>query len=98
MSDAPAPLSPDELAVAFKKLPGWREENNQLTKTFVFGSFPAALLFVGAVGALAEKQNHHPDMDIRFRKVRLSLSTHDAGGAITIRDTQLAAAIEQFLG
>lgn len=98
MSNAPTPLSPDELAVAFKKLPGWREENSQLTKTFVFGSFLAALSFVNAVGFLAEKQNHHPDVDIRFRKVRLSLSTHDAGNAITHRDTQLAAAIEQFLG
>ncbi len=98
MNDAPAPLTPDELAVAFKKLPGWREEGGHLTKTFVHPSFAAALLFVNAVGTLAEKVNHHPDIDVRFRKVRLALTTHDAGGKITRRDTGLAGAIEQFLG
>lgn len=96
--EAPAALTPDDLAVAFKKLPGWREENSALVKTFVFTSFPQAMTFVSAVAFLAEKQNHHPDIDVRFRKVRLALSTHDAGGAISARDTKLAAAIEQFLG
>lgn len=95
--ETPAALTPDQLAVAFKKLPGWREDNNALVKTFVFPSFTQAITFVGAVAYLAEKQNHHPDIDVRFRKIKLSLSTHDSGGQISERDTKLASAIEQFL-
>ena len=57
--------------------------------------FAAALAFVNAVGAAAEAANHHPDIDIRWNKVHLVLSTHSAGG-LTVLDIALAAAIDRL--
>lgn len=62
-------------------------------KTFTFGSFPAGIEWVRRVADLAEKRDHHPDLDIRYTRVTVSLSTHAAGG-ITTRDIDLAAAID----
>jgi len=59
-------------------------------------SFPAALLSVAAVGQLAETADHHPDIDVRYRKVTLILSTHSAGG-LTEKDFALASKIEMLL-
>ncbi len=72
---------------------GWAIQDETLTKTFVHDSFAAAVGFVAAVGVLAEKAFHHPDIDIRYSKVTISLTTHDAGG-LTEKDTELATAIE----
>jgi 4a-hydroxytetrahydrobiopterin dehydratase len=59
-------------------------------RTFSLPSFPEALLFVGAVGHLAERAEHHPDILIQYRSVTLTLSTHSAGG-LTDQDFALAA-------
>jgi 4a-hydroxytetrahydrobiopterin dehydratase len=75
-----------------RTVPGWAYENGQITRTFQLPSFPAALLFVNTVGHFAEQVGHHPDIDIRYNKVKLSISTHDVGG-ITDKDFALARRI-----
>jgi 4a-hydroxytetrahydrobiopterin dehydratase len=69
---------------------GWREEDGALVREFELGSFPAAIAFVSCVAELAERENHHPDIDIRYRRVTLRWSTHSAGG-ITDRDREMAS-------
>jgi 4a-hydroxytetrahydrobiopterin dehydratase len=74
-------------------LGGWSQAGNEIQRTFLAASFPAALVFASAVGQLAEKADHHPDILIRYRKVTLTLSTHSAGG-LTEKDFALAAQID----
>lgn len=74
---------------------GWEIEGETLSKTFEHPSFAAAIGFVAAVGVLAEKAFHHPDIDIRYSKVSIALTTHDAGG-LTSNDTELADQIDQL--
>jgi 4a-hydroxytetrahydrobiopterin dehydratase len=77
-------------------LPEWKIVSGELTKTFQFKDFRAALGFVIRVGELAEEAGHHPDIDIRYNRVRLGLVTHDAGG-ITARDFDLADRVEKLV-
>lgn len=83
-------LSAPEAQARLSKLNGWQIENGQLVKTFQFKFFRGSLDFVNRVGELAEQAGHHPDIDIRYNRVRLSLVTHDAGG-LTAKDFDLAA-------
>lgn len=69
---------------------GWREEDGALVREFELESFPAAIAFVSSVAELAERENHHPDIDIRYRRVLVRWTTHSAGG-VTERDRELAA-------
>lgn len=73
----------------------WERVGDELVTTVTLRDFAAALEFVNAVGAAAEAANHHPDIDIRWNKVRLVLSTHSAGG-LTVLDLALAAAIDRL--
>jgi 4a-hydroxytetrahydrobiopterin dehydratase len=73
----------------------WEHVGNELVTTVELHDFAAALAFVTAVGAAAEAVNHHPDIDIRWNKVHLVLSTHSAGG-LTVLDIALAAAIDRL--
>ncbi len=73
--------------------PAWELVDGRLVKTVACPTFPAALDFVMAVGRLAEEADHHPDIDIRWRNVTLTLVTHDAGG-LTELDIALARAID----
>ncbi len=89
------PALPDsEIRSRLGSLPGWQIEAGELTRTFIHQDFRGALAFVNRVGELAEKAGHHPDMDIRYNKVRLSLVTHDAGG-LTAKDFDLAASVDK---
>lgn len=88
-------LSSTQIAESLTKLPGWQLKDNQLEQSFSFKDFAEALRFVNAVAAAAENAGHHPDIDIRYNKVRLALSSHDAGG-ITGSDTALAATINNL--
>jgi 4a-hydroxytetrahydrobiopterin dehydratase len=74
---------------------GWTREGDELETTVKLHDFAGALAFVNAVGAAAEAANHHPDIDIRWNTVHLTLSTHDSGG-ITLLDLALAAAIDRL--
>lgn len=71
----------------------WRREGGALVREWQGTDFAGALAYVVRVGALAEREGHHPDIDIRWSTVRLTLVTHSAG-AITDRDVELAAAID----
>lgn len=73
--------------------PGWKVRDGVLTKDFVLGSFRDSIVFVNRVASLADEANHHPDIDIRYDRVRIGLVTHDAGG-ITERDLALAERID----
>ena len=74
-------------------LTGWSRRGEVLTRTYQFRNFTQAMEFVNRVAGLAESANHHPDIDIRYSKVTLTLSTHDAGG-ITSNDVALARSID----
>jgi 4a-hydroxytetrahydrobiopterin dehydratase len=87
-------LSEDEVKQAVAGLAGWSLEGNELVRTWTFADFVKAMEFVNRVAELAESANHHPDIDIRYNKVRLALVTHDAGG-ITKNDTEMAARISR---
>jgi 4a-hydroxytetrahydrobiopterin dehydratase len=82
-------LSPDEVTSRLARLPAWRVDSGELVRTFEFADFRTALGFVNRVGDLAEDAGHHPDIDIRYNRVRLALLTHDAGG-LTAKDFDLA--------
>lgn len=90
-------LSDAEIGARLQTLVGWTRQGDTIGKTFTLSGFPAAIAFVTRIGFLAEAANHHPDIDIRWNKVRLVLSTHDAGG-LTAKDFELAAAVDEAGG
>lgn len=92
MSSTPA-LSDIEIQRSLGALPGWSRKGDTITKSYHFATFPAGIAFIAQVADVAETQQHHPDVDIRYTKVTFTLSTHDSGG-ITVKDFALAQAIE----
>lgn len=86
-------LQADDISKELAKLNGWSLHNAEIARTFQCDSFMQAIDFVVAVARLAEEANHHPDIDIRWSKVTLRLSTHSAGG-LTSKDFALAARID----
>jgi len=87
-------LSDIEIQRDLGSLQGWSRKGDVLTRTYQFRNFAQSLEFVNRVAELAESANHHPDIDIRYSKVTLTLSTHDAGG-ITANDVNLARMIDR---
>jgi 4a-hydroxytetrahydrobiopterin dehydratase len=92
----PRLLAPDDLATQLDALPGWGLEDGRLVRTIELVDFAAALDLVVAVGHEAEQLNHHPDIDVRYNRVRLALWTHVAGG-VTQYDVELAHRIDALL-
>lgn len=90
-------LSDIEIQRALGNRSGWTRRGNAITRTFEFPTFPAAIAFVNRIAEVAEKMNHHPDVDIRYTKITCSLSTHSAGG-ITQKDFKLAEEIDDRVG
>lgn len=88
-------LSDRELAEHLANLPGWQIAATELVRTFQFRDFREAMAFVNRIAEEAEARQHHPDIDIRYNKVLIMLTTHDAGG-LTEKDTALAGAIDTF--
>jgi 4a-hydroxytetrahydrobiopterin dehydratase len=76
----PTLLDDAEISAALEGLPGWEREDNALVRTAELPSFPAAIAVVDRVAATAEERDHHPDIDIRWRKLTFRCSTHSAGG------------------
>lgn len=76
-------------------VPQWRAVGVSITRVFEFADFPAAMRFVNRVADAAERAWHHPDMDIRWNKVALTLTTHDSGG-LTAKDFDLAAEFDRI--
>ncbi|GAB6876503.1 4a-hydroxytetrahydrobiopterin dehydratase [Thermaerobacter litoralis] len=75
-------------------LKGWERQGEAIRRTYRLATFRDAVFFVNAVAGLAEAMNHHPDVDIRYRQVTLTLTTHSAGG-LTAPDFELAEAIDR---
>lgn len=75
-------------------LDGWSRVGDEIRKEYERASFPDAIAFVVRIGFLAEAANHHPDVDIRWRTIRVALTTHDAGG-LSAMDFDLAARIDE---
>jgi 4a-hydroxytetrahydrobiopterin dehydratase len=88
-------LPESEINLRLSALPAWQIQAGELTRIFIHQDFRAALAFVNKVGEQAEKAGHHPDIDIRYNKVRLSLVTHDAGG-LTAKDFDMAASVDKL--
>ena len=86
-------LSDSEIQAHLTDLPGWAVVENALIKTYTFPDFVNALVFVNALAVHAEELQHHPDLDIRYNKVTVRLTTHDSGG-ITRLDFGLAQEAE----
>ena len=86
-------LSDLEIQRALGKLAGWSRRGDALMKTYTFSAFSDGIAFVGQVAKVADRLNHHPDIDIRYTKVTMPLSTHYAGG-VTESDLQLAEEID----
>jgi 4a-hydroxytetrahydrobiopterin dehydratase len=93
---APMPkLEDDQIPAALATVPDWNPRGDVISRTFQFKDFPEAVKFVNAVARLAEQAWHHPDIDIRWNKVTLTLTTHDAGG-LTQKDFDLARQFDQL--
>lgn len=88
-----ATMSDTEVKAALGDLPGWELVGGDIVKEYKFADFVAAIAFVNQLADRAEAANHHPDIDIRWNKVRLALSTHSEGG-LTSKDFALATEIE----
>jgi 4a-hydroxytetrahydrobiopterin dehydratase len=90
-------LSDDAVAAGLVGLPGWERVGDTIEATFTLRSFPAAVECIVAIADRAEAMNHHPDLDLRYRRLRVVCSTHDAGG-LTELDLTLAAAVSAIAG
>jgi len=88
-------LSDQEIHSALSGLPGWERAGDSLRRPFQFSNFAEAMRFVNQVAEAAEMANHHPDIDIRYNRVLMILTSHDAGG-ITSRDVKMAAKIGEI--
>ncbi len=89
-------LSDIEIQRALGKLPGWSRRAGIITKTFTMPTFPEGIAFVDRIALAAETAAHHPDIDIRYTRITIALSTHDSGG-LTQKDIDLAGVIEQLV-
>ena len=88
-------LSREEIAAALADLPGWEQGAGAISREYKLDSFAGAIAFVVRLSYAAEAANHHPDLDIRYSRVRVTLSTHSEGG-VTEKDLDLARTIEGF--
>ena len=87
------PLKKDEIKARLAGMSGWKLDDDEIEKTFQFTDFKEAMAFVNRVADAAEGMDHHPDIEIKYNKVELTLSTHSEGG-VTDQDVQLAERIE----
>jgi 4a-hydroxytetrahydrobiopterin dehydratase len=88
-----AKLAPKQIKTALVAVKDWKKKGASITRTYKFKDFVAAMDFVNKVAKAAEKANHHPDIDIRWNKVTLTLATHSEGG-LTQKDFDLAKKID----
>jgi 4a-hydroxytetrahydrobiopterin dehydratase len=88
-------LKPNQVKAQLSSSRGWHLRGKKISRLFVFGDFIHGINFINQVAKFAEALNHHPDIDIRYNKVKLTLTTHDEGG-LTIKDFKLARRISQI--
>lgn len=88
-------MSEGEIAESLATLDKWAEVGGEIQRTYQFDDFKGSIAFVNKVAEAAEEAQHHPDIMIRFNKVTLTLSTHDAGG-ITAKDFDFAKTADSY--
>jgi 4a-hydroxytetrahydrobiopterin dehydratase len=88
-------LSAEKVQQELRSLSGWKLDNKEIVRTYEFPDFVRAMEFVRQVAEKAEAAGHHPDIDIRYNKVRLALVSHDAGG-LTDRDIAMARSLNSL--
>ena len=89
-------LNKEQIEAALSGLNDWSYRDEALVRTFRFADFVHAIDFVNRLAEVAEERQHHPDIDVRYNKVTLRVSTHSAGG-VTVRDVDLAKAAEHLV-
>ena len=93
----PEPLDPAQLADLATLIPGWTVTESHLVRDVEAPTFPAAIEWVVLIAEAAESLDHHPDIDIRWRRLHLALSTHSAGSRVTELDVALAQRIDAIV-
>jgi 4a-hydroxytetrahydrobiopterin dehydratase len=88
-------LTPERVQESLRTLPQWKLEGQEIVRQYEFADFAAAMVFVNRVAEKAEEAGHHPDIDIRYNKVKLALVSHDKGG-LTERDIKMAQTIDSL--
>jgi 4a-hydroxytetrahydrobiopterin dehydratase len=88
-------LKRHQVKVQLPKVKGWKLRGDSISRLYVFEDFVQALRFINRIARLAEGMNHHPDIDIRYNKVKLTLTTHDEGG-LTMKDFRFAGKIDRI--
>jgi 4a-hydroxytetrahydrobiopterin dehydratase len=94
----PAPLTDPEIADFLAAHPGWRAEGGALVRRLRFADFSAAFGFLARLALAQEAAGHHAEIHHTYNRVTLRLTTHDAGGRITAKDTALASAADALAG
>lgn len=88
-------LTEDQIKQALSDLPGWKFENDKLSKEFAFADFVGSLSFINRLVASFQEMDHHPDIHIFYSKVIFELQRFDVGGKVTDRDVEIAKLIER---
>ena len=86
-------LDASQIVVLLKQIDGWAIDQERLHREFHFADYKSTLLFVNAVAWLAEREDHHPDLEVGYSRVKVAYSTHDVGG-LSLNDFICAAKIE----
>jgi 4a-hydroxytetrahydrobiopterin dehydratase len=89
-------LKAQDIKEWLKKLPEWELDKKHIERTFEFDDFTQAIEFVNGVAEIADEEDHHPDIDVRYNKVRVALSTHSEGG-LTELDFEVAEKISTLV-
>lgn len=89
-------IEKSELKEYLKRIPEWELEGKKIERVFEFDDFNESIDFVNGIAEIAEETEHHPDIDIRWNKVKLILSTHNKGG-LTDLDFELAEKIDTLV-
>jgi 4a-hydroxytetrahydrobiopterin dehydratase len=92
----PARLSPEDVSAALARLPAWSGDADGIERTVRLSSFREAVDTVVAIADVAEEMDHHPDIDLRWRTLRIAVATHSAGG-VTALDLDLAQRVDALL-
>jgi 4a-hydroxytetrahydrobiopterin dehydratase len=90
---APA-LDPQAIPALLAQVPGWQAIDGTIARDYSFADYRATIAFVNAVAAMAEQQNHHPELTVGYRRCTVAYTTHSAGGALSENDFICAARID----
>jgi 4a-hydroxytetrahydrobiopterin dehydratase len=89
-------LEPQQMQALLEQLSGWQIEGQRLVRDFRFPDYKATIFFVNSVACLAERENHHPDLEVGYRHVKVAYTTHDVGG-LSRNDFICAAKLQELI-